>query len=234
MKASARAAGIVFIAITLADVILLAAGNETIPPYIKPFLIPSLAVAAMLSLLPEHKGKLTTHLAVGMAFHTAGDIFLIFSGRHFIFFVMGLVGFLIGHLFYLTIIGKGLGKIKGWKEICALVAPLIITPPVAASFGTGWPMSGALTCYGIALFSVTTASMIWAFRGRRLAWRAAIGGFVFIFSDMLVAANVLSDIDFPFRHAIVMATYLAAEWMLVSTMTRWIQQEDGSQTKAVK
>ena len=74
MKKSARAAGFLFIALSLIDVIPLCFGIEGIHPRVKPFLILSLAAAALFSLLPEHKGRQTVLLSVGMALHAAGDI----------------------------------------------------------------------------------------------------------------------------------------------------------------
>ena len=223
MKTSARLAGLVFVVIAVADTIFLAAGNETVPSYIKPFLIPSLAVAALCALLPEHKGRLTYLLVTGMAFHTAGDILLEFSDRDFLYFALGLGSFFIGHIFYLCVLCHGL-KLKGGKELLAFASPLVIAPFAAAAFGMEFPMSAALTVYAMALLFITASGVVWAIRSRSFAWRIAAGGIIFIFSDILVAVKAFSDIDFPFRHAIVIATYLAAEWLLVSTMTRWIKE----------
>ncbi len=225
MKKSARIAGIIFLAIAFVDVLLLAIGNETAPVYIKPFLIPALAVAALCALLPEHKGKLTTLLVTGMAFHWAGDVFLEFSDDGFIFFALGLGAFLVGHLFYLSVIMNNVGDIKGWKESIVWSLPLVIGPVAAAAFNIGFPMTAALIIYAIVLPFVPAFGGIWALRRRPLAWRIIIGGLLFIFSDTLVAVNVFYDTDFFLRHAIVIATYLAAELLLVSTMARWIAEK---------
>jgi uncharacterized membrane protein YhhN len=224
MKKSARIAGWVFLAIALTDVILLAAGNETLPVYIKPFLIPSLAAAALLSLLPEHKVRLTALLACGLLFHNVGDILLLFDGRNFLFFALGLGCFFIGHLFYLGVLSSGLGKAKNWKEICSLIAPFVIAPLAALAFNAGLPMTIALAVYSIALLLVAATGAIWIMRRRPFGWRVLAGGLLFMFSDLLIAIKVFSGIDFPLRHATVIATYLAAEWLLVSAMTRWIQK----------
>ena len=46
------------------------------------------------------------------------------------------------------------------------------------------------------------------------------GALFFIVSDFLLALNVFNGIGFPFRHAVIMGTYLLAEWLLVSAMVR--------------
>lgn len=222
MKKSARIAGGFFLAISLADVILLAAGNETVPVYIKPFLILSLLAAALLSLLPEHRGKLTTLLTIGMLFHSAGDILLLFDGRSFIFFALGLGSFLIGHLFYICVLRAGLGKSKNAWETVAMIAPLVIAPLAAMAFGAVLPMTIALTVYALALLYVMATGVIWAMRGKPFAWRVIFGALLFIISDALIGILAFKGITFPLRHAIVIATYLAAEWLLVSAMVRTI------------
>ena len=50
--------------------------------------------------------------------------------------------------------------------------------------------------------------------------RILLGAVFFLISDALLALNVFKGVDFPFRHAVVMATYLLAEWLLVSGMVR--------------
>lgn len=223
MKKSARIAGLIFLAVSAVDVLLLALGNETAPVYIKPFLIPSLAAAALCALLPEHKGMLTTLLAAGMAFHWTGDVLLEFSDKGFLFFALGLGAFHVGHMFYLAILINGFGEFKGWKENVLWYVPILVGPLAAAAFNIGFPMTAALIIYAIVLPFVPVYGGLWALRRRRYAWRIVFGGLLFIFSDTLVAVNVFYETDFFLRHAIVIATYLAAEWLLVSTMVRWIQ-----------
>lgn len=225
MKRSSRIAGVVFFAIAIADVILLAAGNETIPVYIKPFLMLSLLVAALLSLLPEHKGKLTALLAVGLLFHNAGDILLLFDSRNFLFFAAGLGCFMIGHLFYLGVLRSGLGKRKSAWEVVVMIAPLIIAPLAAIAFGADLPMTIALAVYALVLLYVLATGVIWAIRRKPYAVRVIAGALLFIFSDALIGVKVFSDFDFPLRHAVVIATYLAAEWFLVSAMVRTIARK---------
>ena len=220
MKKTARIAGLVFVALSVAETILLAFGVEEAHVIIKPFLIPSLAAAALLSLLPEHKGKLVWWLTAGLAFHTAGDILLLLDGYGFIYFALGLGSFLVGHVFYLLVLCSGIGRVQSWKEVVALAAPLLIAPFAANAFGAGTVMTIVLSVYAYALIAYCAVGIIWALRGQKYAWMVIIGGLVFILSDALIAINAFAGLDFPLRHAAVMSTYLIAEWLLVSTMTK--------------
>ena len=218
MKTATKIAGIIFLLLSIADVVCLAVGDETTPMYIKPFLMPTLAAAALVQLLPENKGWMPILLAIGLAFHTTGDDLLMLNG--FTFFAAGLGAFLIGHFFYLAILLSGMGGLKGWKEILCLVVPLVLAPVLVMLFGVEWPFSAVVTVYAFTLMIVAASGILWALRGRVFATRIIVGGIIFIISDSLIAIDSFAGIDFPFRHALVMLTYLTAEWLLVSGMVR--------------
>lgn len=218
MKTASKIAGIIFLLLSIADVVCLALGDETTPMYIKPFLMPTLAAAALVQLLPENKGWMPILLAIGLVFHTTGDDLLMLNG--FTFFAAGLGAFLIGHFFYLAILLSGMGGLKGWKEILCLVVPLVLAPVLVMLFGVEWPFSAVVTVYAFTLMIVAASGILWALRGRAFATRIIVGGIIFIISDSLIAIDSFAGIDFPFRHALVMLTYLTAEWLLVSGMVR--------------
>ena len=220
MKKSARSAGFIFIALSLIDVIPLCFGVEGIHPRVKPFLILSLAAAALLALLPEHKGRQTFLLAAGMALHAAGDILLMFDSKGFIWFAAGLGAFLLGHFCYIAVLLYKMGGLRGWKEILCCVTPLLLAFPAVAFFDASGPLRIVLCIYAFTLLYVAASGILWRLRGRKLGWRVFAGGLFFIASDALLALNVFNGVSFPLRHAAVMATYLLAEWLLVSAMVR--------------
>jgi uncharacterized membrane protein YhhN len=218
MKKTTKIAGVVFLLLSLADVICLALGDETTPHFIKPFLMPSLAAAALCQLLPEHGGRQTWLLLTGLVFHTIGDILLMFEG--FTCFAAGLGSFMIGHWFYLAVLLKGIGGLKGWKEILCLLVPMALAPVLVCLFGVEWPFSAVVAVYALTLMYVASSGVLWSLRDRAFASRIIIGGIIFIISDSLIAVNSFAGLDFPFRHALVMLTYVTAEWLLVSGMVR--------------
>ena len=75
---------------------------------------------------------------------------------------------------------------------------------------------GAVLCAG----KIITCGGIWIVRGRKFGWRILVGGLFFVASDGILALHAFNGIDFPLRHAVVMGTYLIAEWLLVSGMVR--------------
>ena len=63
MKASTRYFGILFVLLSVLEIVTTGLGITSFHPWIKPLLIPSLAAAALCALLPEHRGWQTALLA---------------------------------------------------------------------------------------------------------------------------------------------------------------------------
>lgn len=227
MKKSVRIAGILFVVLALVEVIPVALGVETLHPWIKPLLIPSLAAAALLALLPEHKGRQTTLLACGLAFHTIGDIFLLLDHLGFIWFALGLGIFLIGHFFLLAAILHKMGALRGWKEILCWIMPMMSAMAVSF-FDADGVLRYVLAAYAITLSFLVASGAIWVLRGRREGWRIIAGGVLFIISDALIGLNSFNGIDFPLRHAATMGTYLIADFLLVSAIVLYILRRENA------
>ena len=221
MKSSTRIFGILFVLLSVFEIVTLSLGVTSIHQWIKPLLIPSLAAAALCALLPEHKGWRTTVLGVGMALHTAGDILLLFDSHGFVWFAAGLAAFLLGHFCYIAVLLGLHEKLRGWKEILLWsVVPLVAAPLIASCFEVNSALHVVLVVYAAAVLYLAASGGLWILRGRKLGWRVLAGGLFFIASDGILALNAFNGIDFPQRHAVVMGTYLIAEWLLVSAMVK--------------
>ena len=229
MKTSVRIAGIIFVVLSLVEVISIALGVETLHPWIKPLLIPSLAAAALLALLPEHKGRQTVLLACALVFHTIGDIFLLLDHLGFIYFALGLGIFLLGHFCLLAVILHKMGALQGWKEILCWVMPMLIAVPAASFFDAEGAMRYVLMAYAVTLLFIIASGTIWVLRGRREGWRIIAGGLLFLISDAIVGLNAFNGVDFPLRHATTMGTYLAADWLLVSGIVLHLLRRAGAE-----
>ena len=221
MKASARNFGILFVLLSVLETVTLSLGVSSIHPWIKPLLIPSLAAAALCALLPEHKGWRTTVLGVGMALHTAGDVLLLFNDPDYAYFEAGLRAFLVGNICYVASLIGFREKLHGWKEGLLCGGAVLIAPLIASYFNVSGVMRGVLVLYAVTLlYLAITCGGIWIVRGRKFGWRILVGGLFFVASDGILALHAFNGIDFPLRHAVVMGTYLIAEWLLVSAMVR--------------
>lgn len=218
MRKSARAAGLVFLVLSVVEVISLASHIMWVNAIVKPLLMPSLAVAALCALLPEQRGWKTALLAGALALHTAGDVLLLLHGP--VLFAAGLVAFLLGHICYLVILFGRMGRCHGWREKVLCLQPALLAPLIVSLFDTDGAMRALLPAYALALLFVPTGGGIWLLRGRTTGWRIVIGGVLFVASDTLIAMNVFNGIDFPLHQATMMGTYLLAEWLIVSAIVR--------------
>jgi uncharacterized membrane protein YhhN len=126
----------------------------------KPVLMPLVLLNALLALSDTTAPKwLGVLLTFALAFHCAGDVFLMIEG--FPFFVTGLTCFLIGHLFYISIFFKK-GLFKGdnllWSiltGIAVIVIPLVLINVLEFK----GPIKYAVFVYGIVLLFVSFSGL---------------------------------------------------------------------------
>ena len=120
----------------------------------KPLLMPLLAITALL-FFPEWRPRTEKWLlTAALAFGTAGDVLLMYSGQ--VFFLLGMAMFLLGHLCYLTLFAKmGLyqrvGK-PGW--LLGPSAMAAIACSLVAAMKVPFPMAIAVAIYGFVLLLV--------------------------------------------------------------------------------
>ncbi|MFF5231849.1 lysoplasmalogenase [Dactylosporangium sp. NPDC000521] len=138
----------------------------------------------------------------GLVFATAGDVALL---------VPGTVPFLLGMACFLG------------TQICFLLAFLRHGRPrwfVALGYGVLWAVLNAvlwpslgdlrvpILVYSLALTSMAAAACA-------VSPAVATGGFLFLLSDLLIGLGA-AGLDFPGRDLVVMATYIAALFLIVS------------------
>ena len=198
--------------IAIFDLIALSLGLENVAMYIKPSLVPSLALAAAMYFRTHNAPrKLVTLLFIALAFHTAGDTILEFGN-----FFVGAGAFLIGHFFYLAIILKFVNAFEGIKRGCFIVPPIFITPLlVQALLGLEFPMSAIISVYAYVLMMLPVCGLAGWLKKRPYAPAIFAGGILFFTSDTLLGMTIFSGVEFAMRHTLVMGTYLGAQALLV-------------------
>ena len=191
-------------------------GDSLLANRSKPLLMPLLALTALL-FFPQGRTRLEKLLlAAALAFGTAGDIFLMYSGQTF--FLLGMGMFLLGHLCYLTLFAKmdlyrRVGK-PGWltgpSAMAAIACSLVLVMKVP------FPMAVAVAIYGFVLLLIPLSG-IFARSGLLL-----LGGVLFAFSDSLIALRSFAGIRF-FAHTrfVIMLTYIVAQILLSVGIIRY-------------
>lgn len=184
--------------------------------YMKPILLPILMGAVIVSeSFPTKKILLTA-----LTFSWIGDIILLFADKGELYFIFGLVAFLISHLVYIALFSKqqntriNNNKAVFWIGILAILAYFVFM------INTLFPKLGPLKIPVLVYAIVITTMLFFAFKGS-LKWAIPannyilIGAIIFVSSDSILAFNKFYA---PIEHAsfYIMATYCLAQYLIVA------------------
>jgi len=203
----ARRWAAVYAGASTAEVGARAFGWRRVADGIKPMLMPALLAWALRASREQPGQGVPRLLIVGLIAATAGDILLLGGQRAW--FLAGMLAFLVMQGAYGTGFAR-LGAVDGLRR----------SPWPAISYGAVWlganaylgPRLGSLRA-PVAGYSLALAAMAALAAG--LGLQAGAGGALFLLSDALIGARV-SGLDVPAGDALVMATYLAAQYLLVA------------------
>lgn len=168
-----------------------------------------------------------------------GDIFLMFPRSEYepanakLLFVCGLVSFLIAHINYIVYFYR---EIKDQPKVTIIIEkPYLIIPFLLLGssllillYPTLGPMKLPVTVYTIVIISM----LIMAFNRRNLVdpvsftW-VFIGALFFVFSDSCIAINLFYK-PFASARAVIMATYIIAQFLIISGALKQIQSRQQS------
>lgn len=203
-----------FILDVAANLLSNAAGWHDVNVTTKALLMPLLCLAGATA-ISHRQTRLLFILA--LAFHTAGDILLVFSGQ--VFFLAGMAAFFIGHLFYFSIIVRSIGNRLSLKESLMITAPsMAIALSVNALFALPVKMAIPVGFYALMLAYLIFTTLAGLCRRENgeckhdtYWWYLFIGFILFTASDSLIAIKSFLGIDFPNRGLLLMALYILAQ-----------------------
>lgn len=181
---------------------------------IKPLLIPALILLLIISGLSS-SGKI---IAAALFFSWAGDVLLLFENKHALFFISGLVCFLITHIFYiiyfLQIKTAAISLLKKQPWLAVLVAAygvslvLFLYPHLGA-------MKIPVLVYAIVICTMVICSLHVYNKVNTPANSVFVAGAVlFAVSDSLLAVNKFYQ-PFAGAGAFIISTYCAAQFLIV-------------------
>lgn len=149
-------------------------------------------------------------ILIGLLLSTAGDIFLMLPGDHFVY---GLASFLIAHLAYLFALTRR-------ERLLATVWPFLAYGLLAASAvtallphlprGLGVPVVVYATCLAA---MAAQAAVVWRGCRDRASALAAAGGLFFVASDSLLATETFL-MPFALGPLLVLSTYWIAQSLI--------------------
>jgi len=157
-------------------------------------------------------------LLAGLGLSLLGDVALLWPQQGFL---PGLVAFLLAHLAYLWAFSRGLrlaARPVAFVGYAVLAGAVLTTLWPGVPAGLRLPVAVYVLC--LAAMAAQTACWWLAASGapaQALARRAAIGGFLFLTSDALLATNKFHTL-LPLGTLWILASYWAAQWLLASSL----------------
>ncbi|MCP9753098.1 lysoplasmalogenase [Ferruginibacter sp. HRS2-29] len=217
MRSSVRIIGfIIFGLLVVADLSGILLQYEPLHRYAKPLLMPVLFFTALFSTGPG-KGKWL--ILTGLLFSFAGDVFLMYDQEYPIFFILGLLSFLITHVLYIIYFLRipSAGKPSLLKKYPGLF--LLILIYVGSLLTLLFPFLEALKIpvlvYALILGSMLLAALhAFSRLERKTALFFAIGATFFVLSDSLLAIDKFYA-SFAQAGFLIMLTYCVAQFFIV-------------------
>ena len=204
----------VFLVFGIVYSILLLIGNDTLTWYLKPFLIPFLFYAVVKSELFDTKKWLLSALL----FSWIGDCILMFSYKGELYFIFGLVAFLVAHILFIvlftqqTLVSISFKKPLFWVGfICATIYLISILSLLLPSLGNfKFPVIGYALTITIMLKTALKGSFDWEGNSK---YTVLIGATFFVISDSILAMNKFHA-PIPLATFWIMLTYLIAQFCI--------------------
>jgi uncharacterized membrane protein YhhN len=201
------------VAITIA-----AAGNYSFSNVVKPMLMP-LLIGVLLAGKTTNAGLVIT----GLVFSWAGDVLLMFESNHALFFIGGLVCFLITHICYIIYFFRirspksSLLRKQPW--VAALVAAYGVSL-VQFLFPHLGEMKIPVLLYAIVICTMLVYSLhVFTKINRPANWMFVAGALFFAASDSLLAINKFYQ-PFEWAGALIISTYCVAQLLIVMGVVR--------------
>lgn len=214
-----------FLIVSVGDLIAIGISNQQLQSICKPLIL--------LSLIGYYLASVEVRSMVlirALFFSWVGDVLLMFSSRAEIFFITGLIAFLISHLLFIqsyrqhrnSTIGN---ELLGTQKVrYALPIVLASTGLIVILFNSLGPLQIPVMGYALVLcVMVLTALFRYGRTNSQSFWMTFMGAGLFMISDSMLAINKFLS---PIAGAgfMIMLTYIAAQYLIVTGLIRHHKQ----------
>lgn len=212
-----KAAIIVFFLVSLGELLSGVIHSHELHLICKPLILISLGIYYWFN----SSGNRSMLVLLAIFFSFGGDTLLMFEDSNSLFFILGLVSFLISHIFYIPAYRQHRDEqladgLQGIQRV-RLAFPIVLA-------GTGlvivlYPVLGALKfpvmAYALVLvLMVLNALFRFGRTNSRSFWMVFAGAILFMLSDSILAINKFLE---PIAHSglYIMSTYILAQFFLI-------------------
>jgi uncharacterized membrane protein YhhN len=167
--------------------------------------------------------KWVSFVTLALAFSWIGDIMLLFTFKHFLFFFAGLTAFLGAHIVFIIAYRKA--TFKDQIKFKWSFFPFVVIAYLALMAYLILPYVDSVIQVPITIYALVLALMI------MIAWYrkdqttdesfqlVVLGAALFTISDSVLAINRFSH-TIPYAGVAVMGTYIIAQWLIVNGLLK--------------
>lgn len=214
-----------YIGFCLIYLLIILIGMEDVAWFLKPFLLPFLLFGVYF----HHDFPSKKFLLTALFFSWIGDIILLFAARGELFFISGLIAFLISHLVYILLFNKQLkdrnkkNKAVYWIGVTVIIAYLFVMLTILL------PSLGDLQLPVLVYAIVLSTMLLFAFKGF-LNWKepansyVLLGAIIFVSSDSILAFDKFHE-PIAMSSFLIMVTYLTAQFLIVKGILKLNQKK---------
>ena len=217
-----------FIGISVVYLLIIFLGREDLAWYLKPFLLPFLLLTVYSFENFPSKGILLTALS----FSWIGDIVLMFAEKGELYFIIGLVAFLISHVFYIVLFLRQSKETNAMKIPLFWLSCIVVLLYLNTMLSLLFPTLGGLKI-PVSVYAATISLMLIIALKGYFEWKNTaryfilIGALSFVISDSLLAINKFHS-PLPEASFWIMITYLAAQFCITSGILKLNQKNSVS------
>jgi uncharacterized membrane protein YhhN len=167
--------------------------------------------------------KWVSFVTLSLVFSWIGDIMLLFTVKHFMFFFAGLSAFLAAHVIFIIAYKKATYRDK--FEFKWSFFPFVVIAYLALMAYLILPYIDSVIQVPITFYALVLALMILAawFRKNQTTDESfqlvVLGAALFTISDSVLAINRFSH-TIPFAGVAIMGTYIIAQWLIVNGLLK--------------
>ena len=194
--------------------VLLLQGVGTLTWYLKPFLIPFLFFAVVKS----EKFVTKKWLLLALLFSWIGDCILLFADKDELYFIFGLVAFLIAHILFIVLFVKQNSENRNFKKPLFWVGFIGVFVYLAKMLSVLLPSLGDLKV-PVSVYALTISIMVVMALKGAFNWQnnskyiVLIGAIFFVTSDSILALNKFHT-PIALASFWLMLTYLIAQFCI--------------------
>ena len=204
-----------YIAFSSIYLILLLLNWEATAFPLKAFLMPALIAAVYF-----HSDFTSKKFLLGaLIFSWIGDVVLMFQSLNPLYFIIGLIAFLIGHIIYIILFNKEKRQILDKNSTFLRIGSLSIMVYLIVMLSVLLPHLGAMRL-PVTVYALTISLMLWTAVIGYTEWQSPAniwilsGAILFVMSDSILAFNKFYQ-PIWLTSFFIMVTYLAAQYAIV-------------------